>query len=421
MSFLREILKNKDNYYFFILRIAIFLIGILNFFIISNSINIESFGQYSYMMIVITFMILILSFGFPNYLPIILSKTNYSSTNYIAFKQKKLILFVFLILFLINYITNSNYNIILPVVLLNILLYINACIFLSHRLRKESIIFGPFRPMGSLLTNIFLLLILGYFYMNKLLINIDVIFSAILISSIGTYFLSEIFFLKTFPFKNSNELDLKLISMLKSSIPIGIQRVFDNFHLLIFTVIASQTLSPKELGLFFFSHRIILIILMFKEFIENYYTPIVTDEIIKNKSKNLDKIINKKTLITLLTIIPSSIFIIIFYDQIISIFSPQYLDSKSILYVFIPSVFLSYIFKDYLVPAEVFNKSNIILAIRLIVFIIICSIPFIPGFYKGIFLFPILFSLKDILIRILLTTTIRKKISNLKYLVNFNL
>ena len=176
-------------------------------------------------------------------------------------------------------------------------------------------------------------------------------------------------------------------------------------------------LSDSELGVFLFGYRIgTLVWNLFATVLDVNFSPLISNDIVNNNSKNLNQLLQQKTIIHFLSTIFLGLIIFLMYDFIVQIFFPNYLYAKQLILIFIIALSIICFFVDTISPGEIMRLSNKIIIFRFISL----SFYLIPFFFsnQNIYLYPFLFTLQFSCVRLLTTKEINQKIK-IDYFVRF--
>jgi len=168
-------------------------------------------------------------------------------------------------------------------------------------------------------------------------------------------------------------------------------------------------LSDSELGVFLFGYRIgTLVWNLFATVLDVNFSPLISNDIVNNNSKNLNQLLQQKTIIHFLSTILLGLIIFLMYDFIVQIFFPNYLYAKQLILIFIIALSIICFFVDTINPGEIMKLSNKIIMFRFISL----SFYLVPFFFsnQNMYIYPFLFTLQFSCVRLLTTKEINKKI-----------
>jgi O-antigen/teichoic acid export membrane protein len=397
-----------------LIRISVLFFGFCNIIITSNLLSVEDFGKFTFTVSILQFFIYLLNFGFPNVLAILIPKSEFKNTKPILFRQKFFLSALFSLIFFSNLVLKFFNPVLLLIVFINVFLWINAFALNINNYKNSTFIFGQFRPGGGVLINFLFFIFIFFSFLSNVPLSIDDIFLYLFFSCLISLCLSEIYISKIF---KNNDSKVSIREILEISIPIGLQKSIDPIQEAVFFIMCNYFLSDSELGVFLFGYRIgTLVWNLFATVLDVNFSPLISNDIVNNNSKNLNQLLQQKTIIHFLSTIFLGLIIFLMYDFIVQIFFPNYLYAKQLILIFIIALSIICFFVDTISPGEIMRLSNKIIIFRFISL----SFYLIPFFFsnQNMYLYPFLFTLQFSCVRLLTTKEINQKIK-IDYFVRF--
>jgi len=338
----------------------------------------------------------------------LIPEQNFQNTKNLLKLQKNFLYFILIIILATNHFLNFISQSIILIIFFNIVLWTNSLAFNTENYKKATIFFGPYRPGGGLFINALLLFSISILFFLEVNIDLNMIFIILASCSFASMFLSEIF--SNIKFKNSNS-NYTMLSILRLSIPISLQKSIDPLQEIIFLMVCNYFLNDYLLGLALFSYRMSLIVPgLVGSFLEINYLPLISKDIIINKFKISNALLQEKTQIQALCNFVILIFAILFYDFFAQLIFPQYLEAKNIFIIFLFLMFVLSLVVDSILIGELIKASHKIVFYRLLS----CTIyllPFVIESFQNIFLIISLMPLQFMTLRFLVSFEINKKYS----------